>query len=57
MKCTKSPLSLHAITIPSIEHPMHLGLSGEAQIGFRPGEQLAVCPSVGVALGLSQGMG
>ena len=36
---------------------MHLGSSGEAQIGYRPGEQLAVCPSVGVALGLSQGMG
>ena len=36
---------------------MHLGLSGEAQIGFRPGEQLAVCPSVGVALALSQGVG
>ena len=36
---------------------MHLGLSGEAQIGLRPGEWLAVYPSVGVALGLSQGMG
>ena len=57
MKCTKPPLSLCAITIPSIERPMCLGLSGEAQIGFRPGEQLAVCPSVGAALGLSQGMG
>ena len=36
---------------------MHLGSSGEAQIGYRPNEWLAVCPSVGVALGLSQGMG
>ena len=57
MKCTKPSLSLHAITIPSIKHPMCLGLSGEAKISFRPGEWLAVCPSVGVALGLSQGVG
>ena len=36
---------------------MCLGLFVEAQIGFRPGEWLAVCPSVGAALGLSQGVG
>ena len=36
---------------------MCLGLSGEAQIGFRPDEWLDVYPLVGAALGLSQGVG